>query len=258
MPAAASEETHVKKRRAPLPHEQLFISRLPYAEMNEKSYMPGNALNFVAVTKRRIMASSLSSSTALISGIGASDNGLLLATVSLDKTLNVCDVANFDMITVIRLDLHLAQCAGFIGEAKAAGWRMSLHPPYTYSTVVAMENPSYPSPNFTAEPSQASHPTTNTAAADETGALGDWDPDEEHDLSPHPCDMELGRRLAGGRVIAKSSQQVETQLHSRKTGEPAGSEHKSRKVVILDENFSDNESLYTASAPSAPPSAGHP
>jgi hypothetical protein len=47
-----------------------------------------------------------------------------------------------------------------------------------------------------------------------------------------------------------------TSSRKRLTDGPAGSEHKSRKVVILDESFSDNGSLYTASAPSsAPPSA---
>lgn len=34
-----------------LPHEQLYISRMPSAEMYEKSYMHRDAINFVAVTR---------------------------------------------------------------------------------------------------------------------------------------------------------------------------------------------------------------
>lgn len=36
-----------------LPHEQLYISRMPSAEMYEKSYMHRDAINFVAVTRYR-------------------------------------------------------------------------------------------------------------------------------------------------------------------------------------------------------------
>ncbi|KAG0215034.1 hypothetical protein BGX31_000937, partial [Mortierella sp. GBA43] len=47
-----------------------------------------------------------------------------------------------------------------------------------------------------------------------------------------------------------------TSSKKRATDEPAGSEHKLRKVAFLDESFSDNGSLYTGSDPSsAPPSA---
>ena len=34
-----------------LPHEQLYVSRLPSSEMYEKSYMHRDVINFVAVTK---------------------------------------------------------------------------------------------------------------------------------------------------------------------------------------------------------------
>lgn len=36
---------------AVLPHEQIYLSRLPTADMYEKSYMHRDTLNFIAVTK---------------------------------------------------------------------------------------------------------------------------------------------------------------------------------------------------------------
>ncbi|KAG0311165.1 Peptidyl-prolyl cis-trans isomerase cyp15 [Linnemannia gamsii] len=124
-PAAAEEENVAKKRKRALPHEQLYISRMPSAEMYEKSYMHRDAINFVAVTRTDfIITTSVDgflkfwkktdqgiefvkqyrSHLGLIAGISVSDDGLLLATIAMDKSLKVYDVINFDMINMVKLD----------------------------------------------------------------------------------------------------------------------------------------------------------
>ncbi|KAG0043987.1 Peptidyl-prolyl cis-trans isomerase cyp15 [Gryganskiella cystojenkinii] len=125
MPATAAEEVATKKRKKPLPHEALYISRLPSAEMYEKSYMHRDAINFVAVTKTDFVVTTsvdgylkfwkktetgiefvkqYKSHLGLIAGICVSDDGLLLATIAMDKTMKVYDVINFDMINMIKLE----------------------------------------------------------------------------------------------------------------------------------------------------------
>ncbi|KAG9292622.1 hypothetical protein G9A89_006994 [Geosiphon pyriformis] len=113
------------KKKRTLPHEKLFLQHLPSADMYERSYMHRDVLNFVAVTKTDFIITTsvdghlkfwkktergiefvkhFRSHLGNITGISVSLDGLLLATIAVDKALKVYDVINFDMINMIKLD----------------------------------------------------------------------------------------------------------------------------------------------------------
>ncbi|KAI8579693.1 hypothetical protein K450DRAFT_241062 [Umbelopsis ramanniana AG] len=135
------EETPKKKKRV-LPHEQIYLSRLPTSDMYEKSYMHRDILNFIAVTKNDFIittsqdghlkfwkktASGIEfvkhyrSHLSNVNGINISADNELLATISEDKSMKVYDVTQFDMINMIKFDFT-PKCVCWIhqkGQAQA-------------------------------------------------------------------------------------------------------------------------------------------
>ncbi|KAG2172730.1 hypothetical protein INT43_000077 [Umbelopsis isabellina] len=123
MPPPA--EAAPKKKKRVLPHEQIYLSRLPTSDMYEKSYMHRDTLNFIAVTKNDFVITTSQdghlkfwkktstgiefvkhyrSHLASICGINVSADGELLATISEDKSLKVYDITQFDMINMIKFE----------------------------------------------------------------------------------------------------------------------------------------------------------
>ncbi|KAF9161292.1 Peptidyl-prolyl cis-trans isomerase cyp15 [Actinomortierella ambigua] len=200
--AAAAEDSA-------LAHEKLFISRLPSAEMYERSYMHRDAVNFVAVTKTDFVITTsvdgflkfwkkteegiefvkqYRSHLALISGISVSDDGLLLATVAMDKSLKVYDVINFDMINMIQLDFTPGALCWVHrrGEAQAKIAIADADSP----AIHVLDGRGDGKPLFTIP---KLHPTPVAAmafndkyncvlSADESGFMEYWTPTEQHPL----------------------------------------------------------------------------
>ncbi|KAG0238919.1 hypothetical protein BGW42_000080 [Actinomortierella wolfii] len=209
MPATAAEVHEAKKRKAPLPHEKLFISRLPSAEMYERSYMHRDSVNFVAVTSTDFIITTSAdgflkfwkkteegiefvkqyrSHLALISGISVSYDGLLLATVAMDKSLKVYDVINFDMINMIKLDFTPGALCWVHrrGEAQAKIAIADADSP----AIHVFDGRGDGKPLFTIP---KLHPTPVSAmafndkyncvlSADESGFMEYWTPEEQHPL----------------------------------------------------------------------------
>ncbi|KAG0272240.1 Peptidyl-prolyl cis-trans isomerase cyp15 [Linnemannia exigua] len=211
MPASAptSEETVAKKRKRALPHEQLYISRMPSAEMYEKSYMHRDAINFVAVTRTDfIITTSVDgflkfwkkteqgiefvkqyrSHLGLIAGISVSDDGLLLATIAMDKTLKVYDVINFDMINMIKLEF-IPSTVCWIHKRGEAQAKVAVSDADS-SAIHIFDGRGDGKPMFSITKLH-NGPVTTMAfndryncviSADSTGALEYWIPDESHEL----------------------------------------------------------------------------
>ncbi|KAF9134592.1 Peptidyl-prolyl cis-trans isomerase cyp15 [Mortierella sp. 14UC] len=207
--AAASEETAAKKRKRALPHEQLYISRMPSAEMYEKSYMHRDAINFVAVTRTDfIITTSVDgflkfwkkteqgiefvkqyrSHLGLIAGISVSDDGLLLATIAMDKTLKVYDVINFDMINMIKLEF-VPSTVCWIHKRGEAQAKVAVSDADS-SAIHIFDGRGDGNPMFSITKLH-NGPVTTMAfndryncviSADSTGALEYWVPDENHEL----------------------------------------------------------------------------
>ncbi|RHZ65105.1 hypothetical protein Glove_319g14 [Diversispora epigaea] len=123
LPTAA--EITARKKRRVLKHEKLYLDNIPSSDMYERSYMHRDVLNLVTVTKTDfIITTSVDGHLKFwkksdrgiefvkhfrahignIIGISASADGLLLATIAVDKALKVFDVINFDMINMMKLD----------------------------------------------------------------------------------------------------------------------------------------------------------
>ncbi|XP_018565250.1 peptidylprolyl isomerase domain and WD repeat-containing protein 1 [Anoplophora glabripennis] len=121
---ALSEATQPKKRKV-LPHEQLYLELLPSAESYEKSYMHRDVITHcvVSATDFVITASCdghikfwkkmetgiefvkhFRSHLGPIVRIACNIEGSLLCSASVDKSLKIFDVINFDMINMMRLD----------------------------------------------------------------------------------------------------------------------------------------------------------
>jgi peptidylprolyl isomerase domain and WD repeat-containing protein 1 len=116
-----SQEPQAKKRRAPavLPHEHLYLANLPTAGLYEKSYMHRDSLSHVVCSKAgNIMTASVDgylkfwrrakgnngeiefiktfrAHNGPITSLALSNDGLWLASASLDQTIKIFDVLNF-------------------------------------------------------------------------------------------------------------------------------------------------------------------
>ncbi|CAH0549023.1 unnamed protein product [Brassicogethes aeneus] len=113
------------KKKKILPHERLYLDHIPCAEAYERSYMHRDTITncLVTATDFIITASNdghikfwkkvetgiefvkhFRSHLGPISKIACSNEGTLLCSASLDKSLKIFDVVNFDMINMMRLD----------------------------------------------------------------------------------------------------------------------------------------------------------
>ncbi|KAJ1554925.1 hypothetical protein HK405_003717, partial [Cladochytrium tenue] len=125
-----------------LPHEELYLSHLPSADLYERSLMHRDVVNLVAVTRTDFFVTTsvdghvkfwkktdrgiefvkhFRAHLGPVVAMAASDDGALLATAGADKAIKVFDVVNFDMINIIKLSyLPNALCWCFKkGDPKA-------------------------------------------------------------------------------------------------------------------------------------------
>ncbi|KAF9348109.1 hypothetical protein BGX26_000448, partial [Mortierella sp. AD094] len=177
MPAAATEEVQAKKRRKPLPHEQLYISRLPSAEMYEKSYMHRDAINFIAVTKTDFI-------------ITTSVDGFLKFWKKTDQGIEFVKQyrSHLDMINVIKLDFIPSNVCWIHrrGEAQAKAAVSDSES----SAIHVFDGRGEGKAMFTITKLHNGPVTTMAfndkyncvVSADEKGGLEYWIPDEDHEL----------------------------------------------------------------------------
>lgn len=125
------DDEPLAKRQKTLPYEKMYLERLPNAEMYEKSYMHRDIITHVACTKTNFVVTASSDGhvkfwkkqeegiefvkhfrahLGKVMGMSASADGLLLCTISDDKSLKVFDVINFDMINMFKLKYVPNQC----------------------------------------------------------------------------------------------------------------------------------------------------
>ncbi|KAF0993222.1 hypothetical protein HZS_5722 [Henneguya salminicola] len=119
------------KKRKRCTFEKVYMDNLPCSESYEKSLMHRDVIGFCTFTKTSFLI------TASINGhvkfwkklmgdvefvkqfrahsntivcVAASDDGLYYSTISLDKTIKIFDVVNFDMINMFRLGYTPDKC----------------------------------------------------------------------------------------------------------------------------------------------------
>ncbi|KZV73739.1 peptidyl-prolyl cis-trans isomerase [Peniophora sp. CONT] len=113
-----------KKKRKVLPHERLYLEHLPSADRYWKSFMHREVINFAVATKTDfVITTSTDGHLKLwqkqevgiefvkhfrahaqpITGVSASADGSLFASISEDGTAKVFDIQNFDMINMFKL-----------------------------------------------------------------------------------------------------------------------------------------------------------
>jgi peptidylprolyl isomerase domain and WD repeat-containing protein 1 len=128
------------KKKKVLKFEQLYIDHLPCAEMYEKSYMHRDVLSHIVIAKTEFIVTAsvdghvkfwkkqpegiefvkhFRSHLGPIVGMAISSDGLLLCTISLDQSMKIYDVINFDMINMFKLPFIPAVCE-WIHKAGAA------------------------------------------------------------------------------------------------------------------------------------------
>ncbi|KAF9077741.1 hypothetical protein BDP27DRAFT_1311599 [Rhodocollybia butyracea] len=141
MPMPAGPEG-VKKKRKVLPHERLYLDYLPNTEQYYKSFMHRDVINFSVVTKTDfLITTSVDGQLKLwkkqdngiefvkhyrahlgpITGVSASTDGQMFATVADDGTAKVFDVVNFDMINIIKLGFTPHACCWVHKSGQAQG-----------------------------------------------------------------------------------------------------------------------------------------
>uniref|UniRef100_A0A1B0ETT7 peptidylprolyl isomerase n=1 Tax=Lutzomyia longipalpis TaxID=7200 RepID=A0A1B0ETT7_LUTLO len=125
-----SEASEVTTKRRKLDHEDLYLADLPNSESYEKSYMHRDTVSHVVTTKTDfIITASIDghikfwkkieegiefvkhfrSHLGAITSVSVDCQGNLLATASMDKSIKVYDVPNFDMINMIKVD-YVPRC----------------------------------------------------------------------------------------------------------------------------------------------------
>ncbi|KAE8259794.1 hypothetical protein A4X13_0g766 [Tilletia indica] len=133
MPGPSST-AHVRKKRKTLPYESLYLDHLPRADRYNKSFMHRDTINFVAAapgnTTDFLVTTSVDGHVkfwkkqetgiefvkhyrahlALIVGVSMSADGAYFASISSDGTAKIFDVANFDMINMIKLGYTPRAC----------------------------------------------------------------------------------------------------------------------------------------------------
>ncbi|KAK0555607.1 Peptidyl-prolyl cis-trans isomerase cyp15 [Tilletia horrida] len=136
LPGAPISGGHVRKKRKVLPYESLYLDHLPSADRYHKSFMHRDTINFVAATPSNttdfIVTTSVDGHVkfwkkqesgiefvkhyrahlAPIVGVSMSADGAFFASVSSDGTAKIFDVANFDMINMIKLDCVISADVG--------------------------------------------------------------------------------------------------------------------------------------------------
>lgn len=129
-------ELPAQKKRKILQFEEQYLQRLPLSDMYEKSYMHKDWVNhvvFASFTDFLITASvdgvvkfwkkidqgiefakQFKAHLGPITGLCVSSNGGLCASISVDKSVKIFDVATFDMIGMIKVDFEPGcACWGF-------------------------------------------------------------------------------------------------------------------------------------------------
>eukprot|EP01119_Soliformovum_irregulare_P009309 TRINITY_DN2253_c0_g2_i3.p1 TRINITY_DN2253_c0_g2~~TRINITY_DN2253_c0_g2_i3.p1 ORF type:complete len:398 (-),score=112.50 TRINITY_DN2253_c0_g2_i3:180-1373(-) len=125
-----SKDGKTKKPKV-LEFESLLLSKLPTAEAYERSYMHRDVVTHIIISSTDFIITAsqdgfikfwkkqvdgiefviqFRSHLGPITGLTVSADGLLLCSVSVDETLKLYDVANFDMINMIKLPYAAASC----------------------------------------------------------------------------------------------------------------------------------------------------
>ncbi|KIK38998.1 hypothetical protein CY34DRAFT_808818 [Suillus luteus UH-Slu-Lm8-n1] len=142
MPLPAGANGGSKRKRRVVPHEKLYLDHLPDAEQYYKSYMHRDFLSFVVVTKTNFIITTsvdghlkfwkkqdegiefvkhFRAHMSPITGVSASADGQLFASISEDGSAKVFDVLNFDMINMIKLGFTPHACCWVHRRGQAQG-----------------------------------------------------------------------------------------------------------------------------------------
>ena len=137
--STSDEKKTKRKNKRPAAYYQIHSERLPDKELYERSFMHRDTVTHLVYTKtdflittskdgivkfwKKVHASisfvkQFIAHTAPFTGVSASSNGGLLATVAKDEYLKIFDVENFDMIHQLKLPYLPGTCA-FISAAGA-------------------------------------------------------------------------------------------------------------------------------------------
>ncbi|XP_054013712.1 peptidylprolyl isomerase domain and WD repeat-containing protein 1 [Hylaeus anthracinus] len=124
-------EAAPQKKQKVLEYEQVYLDNLPCCECYEKSYMHRDVITHILVTKSNFVITAscdghvkfwkkqdelvefvkhFRAHLMAIQSMAASCNGVHACTVSLDKTIKIFDVINFDMINMIKMDFIPLYC----------------------------------------------------------------------------------------------------------------------------------------------------
>ncbi|KAI0320530.1 peptidyl-prolyl cis-trans isomerase [Amylostereum chailletii] len=141
MPDNVAEGVAKKKRKV-LPHERLYLEHLPSADRYYKSFMHRDVINFCVVTKTEFIVTTsvdghlklwkkqdngiefvkhFRAHLAPITGVSASADGQLFASISDDGNAKVFDVVNFDMINMVKLGYTPLACCWVHQSGQAQG-----------------------------------------------------------------------------------------------------------------------------------------
>ncbi|OSX59926.1 hypothetical protein POSPLADRAFT_1149201 [Postia placenta MAD-698-R-SB12] len=146
-PAESSGNGVAKKKRKGefqmlLPHEKLYLEHLPSADRYYKSFMHRDVISFCVMTKTDFLVTTsvdghlklwkkqdqgiefvkhYRAHLAPITGVSASADGQLFASVSEDGSAKVFDVINFDMINMIKLGFTPHTCCWVHRRGQAQG-----------------------------------------------------------------------------------------------------------------------------------------
>ncbi|KAG2033719.1 peptidyl-prolyl cis-trans isomerase [Suillus americanus] len=142
MPLPTGANGGSKRKRRVVPHEKLYLDHLPDAEQYYKSYMHRDFLSFVVVTKTGFIITTsvdghlkfwkkqdegiefvkhFRAHMSPITGVSASADGQLFASISEDGSAKVFDVLNFDMINMIKLGFTPHACCWVHRRGQAQG-----------------------------------------------------------------------------------------------------------------------------------------
>ncbi|KAF9450582.1 peptidyl-prolyl cis-trans isomerase [Macrolepiota fuliginosa MF-IS2] len=142
LPASEAENGARKKKRKVLPHERLYLEHLPNTEQYYKSFMHRDIINYSVMTKVDfLVTTSVDGHVKLwkkqetgiefvkhyrahltpVTGVSASADGQLFATISEDQTAKIFDVVNFDMINIIKLGYTPHACCWVHRKGLAQG-----------------------------------------------------------------------------------------------------------------------------------------
>ncbi|KAG2129450.1 hypothetical protein DEU56DRAFT_817175 [Suillus clintonianus] len=142
MPLPAGANGGHKRKRRVVPHEKLYLDHLPDAEQYYKSYMHRDFLSFVVVTKTDFIITTsvdghlkfwkkqdegiefvkhFRAHMSPVTGVSASADGQLFASISEDGSAKVFDVLNFDMINMLKLGFTPHACCWVHRRGQAQG-----------------------------------------------------------------------------------------------------------------------------------------